>query len=147
MTQQLRRPPRAGTLAIAAGTGVVGAVINEISTTVTWATSDANTGLLLKNAINASANPLVAGFMTATNVAGVVTVTAANEGIQGKAICLAATGTGATASGARLTGGVAATASVVGFLCNRGEQAGFLVGEDTRHEVHRNRIFNCSIRA
>lgn len=94
-----------GTVTLSSASGDVSAVINGVTITVTYATSDTNTASLLKTAINASANALVANHVTATSAAGVVTITASTPGIVGNTITLAASGTGATASGARLTGG------------------------------------------
>jgi phage tail sheath gpL-like len=94
-----------GTITLATSSGDIAAIINGVTITVTYATSDTNTATLLKNAINASSNALVANHVTATSAAGVVTITAATPGITGNTITLATTGTGSTASGARLTGG------------------------------------------
>lgn len=94
-----------GTVTISSGSGSITATINGVAIAVTWATSDTNTAALLAAAINASANALVAGLVTAASAAGVCTVTALHSGKQGNCITLAASGTGATASGARLTGG------------------------------------------
>lgn len=102
-----------GTITIASGSGSIAAIINGVTISVTWATSDTNTAALLATAINASANALVAPFVGATSALGVVTITADNKGVQGNTITLAASGTGATASGARLTGGVNATTNTV----------------------------------
>jgi phage tail sheath gpL-like len=55
----------------------------------------------------------VAPFVGATSLLGVVTVTADNKGVAGNTITLAASGTGATASGVRLTGGSESTAVTV----------------------------------
>lgn len=103
--------PASGTLTISSGSGTVGGSINGVSITVTWATSDTATATALAAAINASANALVAGFVTATSAAGVVTVTGGFRapGVTGNAVTLAASGTGVTASGARLTGGAETT--------------------------------------
>lgn len=100
-----------GTVTISSGSGSIAAVINGVSTAVTWGTSDTATAAALAAAINASANALVNGHVTATSALGVVTITAINPGVTGNAITLSATGTGATASGARLTSGAAATGS------------------------------------
>lgn len=102
-----------GTVTLASGSGTVGAIINGVTVSVTWATSDTASAAALAAAINASANTLVAPFVTASSALGVVTITAKNLGVQGNTITLAATGTGATASGARLTGGVDGTANTV----------------------------------
>lgn len=95
-----------GTVTISSGSGAIAAVINGVTISITWATSDTNSATLLKNAINASADALVSGIVTATSLAGVVTITAVDKAKCGNSITLSATGTGATASGARLTGGV-----------------------------------------
>lgn len=58
----------------------------------------------LKNAINDSINPLVSR-VTATVNAGVVTITADDDGTAGDLITLAKTGTNIAVSGATLTGG------------------------------------------
>lgn len=102
-----------GTVTIASGTGTITATINGVGISVTWATSDTNTATLLKNAINESTNALVQYIVTASSSAGVVTITAAQPGVQGNCITLAASGTGATASGARLTGGAGNNVSAV----------------------------------
>lgn len=102
-----------GTLTLASSSGTVGGSINGVSVTVAWGTSDTATATALAAAINASVNALVAGHVTATSLNGVVTVTAANKGIVGNAITLAASGTNVTASGARLTGGTAASAQAL----------------------------------
>lgn len=94
-----------GTVTIASGSGSIAAVINGVSIAVTWATSDTATATALAAAINASSNALVQYLVSATSSAGVVTIAALQKGITGNCITLAATGTGATASGARLTGG------------------------------------------
>ena len=67
--------------------------------------SDTAAASLLAASINAETDPLVDGVVTATSSAGVVTISAAAPGVGGNAITLAASGTGLTASGARLTGG------------------------------------------
>lgn len=102
-----------GTITMASSSGTVGAIINGVTVSVTWATSDTASSAALAAAINASANALVAPFVTATSALGVTTITAKNKGTQGNAITLAATGTNVTASGARLTGGVDGTANTV----------------------------------
>lgn len=94
-----------GTVTISSGSGSITATINGVATSVTWATSDTATATALAAAINASSNALIANVVTASSSAGVVTVTASVPGVTGNCITLAASGTGATASGARLTGG------------------------------------------
>ena len=104
-----------GTVTISSGTGTIGATINGVSITTTWATSDTATAAALATAINASANALVKGLVAATSTLGIVTITASRPGIYGNCVTLAASGTGATASGTRLTGGVDATAKTLTF--------------------------------
>lgn len=102
-----------GTITMATSSGTVGATINGVAITVTWATSDTNSAALLAAAINASSNALVSGYVTATSAAGVVTITATQKSAWGNAITLAASGTNVTASGARLTGGAGGLGSYV----------------------------------
>ncbi len=94
-----------GTVTISSGSGTITATINGVGTSVTWGTSDTATATALAAAINAATNDLVEFHVSASSSAGVVTITAKAPGQWGNAITLAATGTGATASGARLTGG------------------------------------------
>lgn len=101
-----------GTITMAAASGTVGAVINGVTITVTWATSDTASSTALAAAINASGNALVQGIVTAKAVAGVTTITAVTKGLVGNSVLLTATGTNVTASGSgRLAGGVATTAN------------------------------------
>lgn len=109
LTARVTPVSASGTVTIASGTGAITAIINGVSIAITWATSDTVSAALLAAAINASVNALVAGFVTATSAAGVVTITAAEKGLQANAITLSATGTGATASVARLAGGTHGT--------------------------------------
>lgn len=102
-----------GTITMATSSGTVGAVINGVTVSVTWATSDTASSAALAAAINASVNPLVQPFVSATSALGVTTITAKTKGTAGNAITLAATGTNVTASGARLTGGTDGTAVTV----------------------------------
>lgn len=102
-----------GTVTIASGSGTITATINGVATNVTWATSDTATATALASAINANASTLVSGLVTATSALGVVTITAKALGPEGNAYTLAATGTGTTTSGARLTGGAANTNTTV----------------------------------
>lgn len=94
-----------GTLTLSGASGAVGGVINGVTVTATYATSDANTASLIAAAINASANALVNEHVTASASGAVVTLTAKRAGAGGNAVTLVASGTGVTASGARLTGG------------------------------------------
>lgn len=93
-----------GTLTIESGSGSVGGTINGTAVTVTWATSDTASAAALAVAINAAAD-IVSKHVVATSSAGVVTLTAKCGGHAGNAVTLVASGTGVTASGARLTGG------------------------------------------
>ena len=94
-----------GTVTLSGGSGTITATINGVAIAITWATSDTNSAALLAAAINASTNALVKNIVTATSAAGVVTISAVVPGVVGNCVTLAASGTGATASGARLTGG------------------------------------------
>lgn len=102
-----------GTVTITSGSGSITATINGVGTSVTWGTSDTATATALATAINAATNDLVEFHVKATSSAGVVTITALAPGQWGNAITLAASGTGATASGARLTGGAGADVTPV----------------------------------
>lgn len=55
-------------LALATSSGAVGATINGVTVTATWATSDTISAGLIAAAINASVDPLVAGYAVATNL-------------------------------------------------------------------------------
>jgi phage tail sheath gpL-like len=98
-----------GTVTLSGASGTVGATINGVSLTAAFDTDDTTTAAALAAAINASTNALVEPFVTATSALGVVTITAVDKGVAGNTITLAATGTGCTASGNRLTGGTEAT--------------------------------------
>lgn len=95
----------------------VGTIINgvTITTDVTTAADDTAAAVLVAADVNASVNALVAPFVSASSALGVVTVTADVKGVAGNSITLAASGTGATASGARLTGGSETTPVSVTF--------------------------------
>lgn len=105
----------AGTITLVSGSGTITAIINGVSIAITWATDDTVSAALLAAAINASSNALVTGLVTATSALGVCTINAALLGKMGNAVLLSATGTGATASGARLTGGSDGTATSFTF--------------------------------
>lgn len=99
-----------GTLTFDGASGTVGGSINGVAITVTAAGGDGATGDLWASEVEASDDPLVAGLVTvSSDGAGVVTVTAVDAGPTGNTITLSATGTGVTASGARLEGGEATT--------------------------------------
>lgn len=95
----------AGTLTLSTASGTVGGTINGVAVTVTASGGDTATAAAIAAAINASTNPLVSQHATATSSGAVVTVTALHAGSAGNAVTLAASGTGVTASGVRLTGG------------------------------------------
>jgi hypothetical protein len=59
---------------ISSGSGAVGAVINGVSLTDTWATSDTNAAGLVAAVINASTNALVQHLVGATNLKSTVTL-------------------------------------------------------------------------
>lgn len=87
-----------------AGTANGTVVVNGVSVAGNGADATARAADAATN-INASADPLIAGHVTATAASGVVTITAMCPGKAGNAITLSVTGTGWSASGARLTGG------------------------------------------
>lgn len=95
----------AGTLTLSTASGAVGGTINGVTVTATAAGGDTASAALVAAAINASANALVSNHVTATSSGAVVTVTSKYPGHAGNAVTLAASGTGVTASGARLSGG------------------------------------------
>jgi len=68
------------TLLISGGAGAVGGVINGVTVTATFATSDANTAGLIATAINASANALVQGFVRASNAFATLTLATMTAG-------------------------------------------------------------------
>lgn len=105
-----------GTITLAVSSGILTATINGVAiATGVLAGTDTENAVVLAAAITASVNALVAGLVTATSALGVVTVTAARGGKAGNAVTLAASGTGATASGARLTGGTNGTSVTTTF--------------------------------
>lgn len=73
------RPARA-VVKFATSSGVVGATINGVAVTVTWATSDANSGTLFAAAVNASTNALVQYLVQACNIAGTVALASVAAG-------------------------------------------------------------------
>lgn len=100
-----------GTFTSSSGSGTQTAIINGVSVAITWATSDTISAALMAAAISASTNALIAGLVTATSAAGVVTVSAL-PGKMGNSVTTTATGTGFSAGAARLTGGTDGTAQV-----------------------------------
>jgi phage tail sheath gpL-like len=66
--------------------------------------------------INAHSNALISGVVTASNVAGVITLTAVQKGRTGNCITLASSnGTRLAVSAARLTGGTGGNVAAVSF--------------------------------
>jgi hypothetical protein len=101
-----------GTITIGAGSGNYTAKINGVATgNVAWDTNSTLTAAALASAI-ANLAGLVESTVRVSASSGVITVTALEGGVAGNAITLACTGTNATASGARLTGGAAPTVLV-----------------------------------
>lgn len=68
------------TLLISGGAGAVGGVINGVTVTATFATSDANTAGLISTAINASSSALVQGFVRASNAFATLTLATMTAG-------------------------------------------------------------------
>lgn len=97
--------PAWGTITIASGSGTITATINGVAISVTWTSSDTATATALAAAIKASTHQLVSGVVTASASSGVVTISSFAYSKATNSITLAASGTGATASGSRLTGG------------------------------------------
>lgn len=104
-----------GTWTTASGSGSQTCTINGVVFTSVWATSDTVAAAAMAALINASVSALVAGLVIATAALGVVTITTARLGVFGNAVTIAASGTGATASGARLTGGSQGTTTAMIF--------------------------------
>jgi len=103
-----------GTVTIAAGgSGNYTVTVNGVATgNVAWNTDEGTTAAAVKVVFDALTSALVMDHVNCTVAAGVLTVTALKGGVAGNAITLACSGTGATASGARLTGGAAPTTVV-----------------------------------
>lgn len=101
-----------GTVTYSGSSGAQTVTINGVQVYNATGASDAANATAAAAAINASANALVSGHVKAVARAGVCYIYSTQDGTQGNTNTLAATGTGATASGARLTGGT--TASVEG---------------------------------
>ena len=106
--------PISGTVTIAAGgSGNYTVTVNGVATgNVAWNTDEGTTAAAVKVVFDALTSALVMDHVNCTVAAGVLTVTALKGGVAGNAITLACSGTGATASGARLTGGAAPTTVV-----------------------------------
>lgn len=93
-----------GTVTFSGATGTTSVTINGVAVSQTTG-NDAARATAAAAAIAASSDPLVAGVVTASASLGVLTVRAVAYGAAGNSVTLAATGTGVTASGARLAGG------------------------------------------
>ena len=107
-----------GTWTSASGNGTMNCVISGVTIAITYATSDAHAADLMKAAINASVDAHIAGVVVATRVDptdGIVTITAVQKGLTGNAITSTASGTGATAEQARLSGGTVGVATSYSF--------------------------------
>lgn len=102
-----------GTLTLSTASGTVGGTIGGKAVTVTASGGDTATAAAIAAAINAdtTANQ----YVTATSAGAVVTVQAIVPGTVGNGITLTASGTGVTASGTRLAGGVGAPGN--SFAC------------------------------
>jgi hypothetical protein len=104
-----------GTLAVsgatlAGGEAVVTITVNGVAFVAgvdfTAATSNTATATSLRSAINASADVLIDGILTASGSTATITITADTAGTEGNSITLATSETdAATVSGANLTGG------------------------------------------
>lgn len=100
-----------GTVTYSSSSGAQTVVINGVTVYNATGASDAANATAAAAAINASVNALVLGHVVAYANAGVVNIFAAYPDIRGNAITLSATGTGATASVARLAGGTVASSA------------------------------------
>ncbi len=69
-----------GGLVMSGGAGAVGGIINGVTVTATFASSDINSCGLVAAAINASSNALVQGFVTANNLSATLTLTSVPAG-------------------------------------------------------------------
>lgn len=67
-------------LAVSSGAGTVGATLNGVAVTATYATSDTNSAALIAAAINASTNALVQGFFISSNLTATLTLTSVAAG-------------------------------------------------------------------
>lgn len=99
-----------GTWTTASGTGSQTLVISGVTFTHVWATSDTASAAAMAALVNASSDAHILGVVTATSALGVVTLASVGVGLANNAITLSATGTGASVSGARMTGATNGTA-------------------------------------
>jgi hypothetical protein len=102
-----------GTVTYSGSSGAQTVVINGVTVYNATGASDAANATAAAAAINASTNTAIAGLVRAVARAGVVKIFAVKPGLLGNGLTLSATGTGATASGARLTGGTVASSEGV----------------------------------
>lgn len=86
---------------MATSSGTVGVVINGVTITVTWATSDIVSQTLLSAAIRASANALVAGLVAASNLGATITLATS---VAGDYVEIQPIGAGEAGSPVRFTG-------------------------------------------
>lgn len=94
------------TFTTASGTGAQSVVINGVTFTSTWATSDTVAAAAFATLILASQSPMIRGLVTATSALGVITISAVRTGTAANAITTTASGTGMTAGGTTMTGGL-----------------------------------------
>jgi len=67
-------------LAVSSGSGTVGATLNGVATTATWATSDTVAAALIANAINTSSTAKVKGMFFANNLSMTITLASVTAG-------------------------------------------------------------------
>ena len=121
-----------GTLTISSGSGATSAIINGITVTVTWASSDSNTGDLLVAAIKANTN--INNRVTASNSSGTVTISAKSVGTWGNTVTLDGAGTGVTitnTTAGHLAGGADATSGYAEVTQTQASQTDTISGSDS----------------
>lgn len=99
------------TLILSGGSGAVGGIINGVTVTATWASSDTNSAGLIATAINSSSNALVAGFVRASNAFATLTLSTMTAG----SVVRVRLGSGAVASEYTFTATAAATGKLGEF--------------------------------
>lgn len=103
-----------GSVAYSSASGTQTVTINGVQVhSAAVGATDAATAAAVASSINSSTDALVQGHVRALVRSATVYIFASRPGAQGNAITLAASGTGATASGARLTGGTEASSNGV----------------------------------
>lgn len=95
----------AGSISFSGSNGAWTATVNGVVFSGTSAGVDSDESADLAAQITASADPLIAGVVTAIQAGDDVDITAVAKGTAGNAITLAVTGTGLSTSGATLAGG------------------------------------------